>query len=62
MTVAELCLLAAVILWLATIGLAKGFGWRDYDNARPRKAEFYADGWRARLRSLWASRRFVRQW
>ena len=48
MTVAELCLLAAVILWLATIGLAKGFGWRDYDNARPRKAEFYADGWRAR--------------
>ena len=48
MTVAELCLLATVILWLATIGLAKGFGWRDYDNARPRKTEFYAEGWRAR--------------
>ncbi len=48
MTLAELCLLAAVILWLATIGLAKGFGWRDYDNARPRSEGFYASGWRAR--------------
>lgn len=48
MTVAELCLLAAVILWLATIGLAKGAGWRDYDNARPRATGFYESGWRAR--------------
>ena len=48
MTIAELCVLAVVVLWLATIGLAKGGGWRDYDNARPRAAEFYATGWRAR--------------
>ena len=48
MTIAELCLLTTVILWLATIGLAKGAGWRDYDNARPRSPSFYADGWRAR--------------
>jgi uncharacterized MAPEG superfamily protein len=48
MTVAELSLLAVVILWLATIGVAKGLGWRDYDNARPRSVGFYADGWRAR--------------
>jgi uncharacterized MAPEG superfamily protein len=48
MTVAELCLLAVVILWLATIGVAKGAGWREYDNAKPRSAGFYADGWRAR--------------
>ncbi len=35
-TIAELCLIATLVLWLATIGLAKGFGWRDYDNANPR--------------------------
>jgi uncharacterized MAPEG superfamily protein len=48
MTIAELCFLAAVILWLATIGLAKGLGWRDYDNARPRSTELYESGWKAR--------------
>ena len=48
MTIAELCLLATVVLWLATIGLAKGFGWRDYDNANPRSEAFYKVGWRAR--------------
>ena len=48
MTIAELCLLAAVILWLATIGLAKGIGWREYDNARPRIGKFYDEGWKAR--------------
>ncbi len=48
LTIAELCLLATVVLWLATIGLAKGFGWRDYDNANPRSKAFYEGGWRAR--------------
>ena len=48
MTIAELCLLGAVVLWLATIGLAKGFGWRDYDNAKPRSSGFYDSGWKAR--------------
>lgn len=48
MTTAELCLLATVALWLATIGLAKGFGWRDYDNTNPRSKVFYEGGWRAR--------------
>ncbi len=48
MTIAELCILAIVVLWLATIGLAKGFGWRDYDNANPRSKAFYENGWRAR--------------
>jgi uncharacterized MAPEG superfamily protein len=48
MTVAEDCLLGSVILWLATIGVAKGFGWRDYDNQRPRAGSFYSEGWRAR--------------
>jgi uncharacterized MAPEG superfamily protein len=48
MTIAELCLLAAVILWLATIGLAKAVGWRQFDNSRPRDKAFYAEGWRAR--------------
>jgi uncharacterized MAPEG superfamily protein len=48
MTIAELCLLAAVFLWLAPIGLAKGVGFRDYDNARPRSDDFYGGGWKAR--------------
>jgi uncharacterized MAPEG superfamily protein len=36
------------MLWLGAIGLAKGVGWREYDNARPRAAAFYATGWRSR--------------
>lgn len=48
MTIAELCLLAAVVLWLAPIGLAKAIGFKDYDNARPRAAGFFETGWRAR--------------
>jgi uncharacterized MAPEG superfamily protein len=48
MTLAEWALLAAVFLWLVAIGLAKGVGWRQYDNARPRSPDFYKDGWRAR--------------
>jgi uncharacterized MAPEG superfamily protein len=48
MTIAELCFLAAVILWLVTIGLAKAVGWREFDNSRPRDKAFYAEGWRAR--------------
>jgi uncharacterized MAPEG superfamily protein len=48
MTVAEYSLLALVILWLATIGLAKGSDLRAFDNARPRSSGFYESGWRAR--------------
>ncbi len=48
MTIAEFCILAMVLLWLAPIGLAKGLGWGQYDNARPRDAGFYSCGWRSR--------------
>ena len=48
MTIADYCLLAAVILWLAPIGLAKAIGFKDYDNARPRAGAFFESGWRAR--------------
>ncbi len=48
MTLAEDSLLGAVILWLATIGVAKGFSWREYDNKRPRAGGLYSEGWRAR--------------
>jgi uncharacterized MAPEG superfamily protein len=48
MTLAEFSLLALVIIWLASIGLAKGIGFREYDNARPRASGFYESGWRAR--------------
>ena len=48
LTIAELCLLASVFLWLATIGLAKGWGWRDYDNGNPRSQVFYNSSWKSR--------------
>ena len=48
MTVAELCLLAAVFLIVATIGPAKFMGRREYDNANPRDPKFYTPGFRAR--------------
>lgn len=48
MTIAELCLLAAVILTVLSILPAKLDGAREYDNANPRDPRFYTSGLRAR--------------
>jgi uncharacterized MAPEG superfamily protein len=48
MTIAELCLLAAVILTIVSIMPAKVSGVREYDNANPRDPRFYTQGLRAR--------------
>ncbi len=48
MTIAELMLLAAVLLTIGTIGTAKVRGGRAYDNGRPRDPGFYQDPFRAR--------------
>jgi uncharacterized MAPEG superfamily protein len=48
MTIAELCILAAVVLAIASILPAKLDGRREYDNANPRDPRFYAPGLRAR--------------
>jgi uncharacterized MAPEG superfamily protein len=48
MTIAEYCLLAAVFIWLFTIGIAKISGFREYNNALPRDEKFYNIGWRQR--------------
>jgi uncharacterized MAPEG superfamily protein len=48
MTIADLTLLAAVLLTIVTIGLAKFDGGREYDNSNPRNPNFYASGLRAR--------------
>ncbi|WP_428492771.1 MAPEG family protein [Rhodopila sp.] len=48
MTIAELCLLAVVVLTIASIAPAKLSGARDFDNANPRDPGFYRPGLRAR--------------
>jgi uncharacterized MAPEG superfamily protein len=48
MTIAELCLIAAVILTIAAIAPAKLNGGREYDNGNPRDPKFYTPGLRAR--------------
>ena len=48
MTIAEWCLLIAVLLYLGTAAIPKALGHRDFDNALPRAAEFYAHPVRAR--------------
>ncbi len=48
MTIAELCLLGAVVLTLVSIMPAKFDGTRAYDNAKPRDPGFYTPGLRAR--------------
>jgi uncharacterized MAPEG superfamily protein len=48
MTIADLCLLAAVILTIGSVLPAKLDGRRDYDNANPRDPRFYTPGLRAR--------------
>jgi uncharacterized MAPEG superfamily protein len=48
MTIADLCLLAAVVLTIVSIMPAKLDGRREYDNANPRDPRFYTAGLRAR--------------
>jgi uncharacterized MAPEG superfamily protein len=48
MTIADLCLLAAVVLTILSISPAKLSGGRAYDNANPRDPGFYTPGLRAR--------------
>jgi uncharacterized MAPEG superfamily protein len=48
MTIADLCLLASVILTIASIVPAKVSGLRDYDNGNPRDPRFYTPGLRSR--------------
>ena len=48
MTIAELCLLAFVVLTITSIMPAKLNGVRDYDNGNPRDPRFYTPGLRAR--------------
>ncbi|MDR3531354.1 MAG: MAPEG family protein [Rhodopila sp.] len=48
MTIADLCLLAAVILTIVSIMPAKLDGAREYDNGNPRDPRFYTPGLRAR--------------
>jgi uncharacterized MAPEG superfamily protein len=49
-TIADLCLLAAVMLTILSIVPAKLSGVREYDNANPRDPGFYTPGLRARSR------------
>jgi len=48
MTIADLCLLAAVVLTIVSIMPAKLNGVREYDNANPRDPRFYTPGLRTR--------------
>ena len=49
MTIAELCLLGAVVLTIVSILPAKLDGRREYDNSNPRDLRFYTPGLRSRL-------------
>ncbi len=42
MSIAEWCILVAVLLYLLTVAPVKALGHRDFDNARPRDPAFYA--------------------
>ncbi|HET6307918.1 MAG TPA: MAPEG family protein [Rhodopila sp.] len=48
MTIAELCLLACVILTIVSVMPAKISGRLDYDNGNPRDPRFYTPGLRSR--------------
>ena len=41
MTIAEWCVLAAVLIYLLTIAPFKPLGWRKFDNQNPRDPKFY---------------------
>ncbi len=43
MTLAELCVFAALLLYLATIASIKWIRFRKFDNSRPRDPAFYED-------------------
>ena len=48
MTVAEWCVFGTLMLYLLTIVPIKWFGFRSFDNAKPRDPAFYDDPLRAR--------------
>ena len=48
MTIADLCLLACVVLTIAAIVPAKMDGLKEYDNGNPRDPRFYTPGLRRR--------------
>jgi uncharacterized MAPEG superfamily protein len=48
MTLADLCLLGAVAIYIGTIAIAKITARAQYDNSRPRDAAFFKDPFRAR--------------
>lgn len=48
MTIAEWCVLAAVLVYLLTIAPFKPLGYREFDNQNPRNPAFYKPGIRAR--------------
>jgi uncharacterized MAPEG superfamily protein len=50
MTLADICLIGAVVIAMVSIGIAKGAGRGRFDNARPRDEDFYQDPFRARAR------------
>jgi uncharacterized MAPEG superfamily protein len=51
MTVAEWCVLGALILYQLTIASFKWIGFRKFDNSRPRDPAFYTDPLRSRALS-----------
>jgi uncharacterized MAPEG superfamily protein len=48
MSLADLCLVAAVIVTIAAIAIPKALAKGQFDNAKPRDPEFYKDPFRAR--------------
>ena len=48
MTIAEYCILGAVLLCLLTIAPFKAIGFRVFDNSKPRDPDFYSEPLRAR--------------
>jgi uncharacterized MAPEG superfamily protein len=44
MTLAELCLPGAVLIYILTIGIAKGSNLKAFDNGDPRNPAFYGSG------------------
>jgi uncharacterized MAPEG superfamily protein len=50
MTLADLCLIGAVVIAMVSIGIAKGAALGQFDNANPRDPDFYKDPFRARAR------------
>ena len=49
MTIAEICLFAAVLIYLLTLAPVKAIGHREFKNSDPRAPEFYQRPVRARV-------------